>query len=173
MSKYIDEILVSFDQQFVSEGADKEAYKLIQKHYNAKIKDILKCYKTTEQLKIKNEEYIDLVMEARELYFQKFFYSCVILSCTIAECILRNIFYNNIHLNNHDLEEKSLKYLSFIDAKTICELLVCENVIERSLLASFKILGELQTKYSNIITKSPETDAQRALYHIMKILKKT
>jgi len=68
------------------------------------------------------------------------------------------------------LSEETKKYLLFIKAKTICEFLVSESVIQKNLLASFKILGELHSKYSNIIVKSPKEDAKRALYHLHKIL---
>ncbi|MHC4123022.1 MAG: hypothetical protein ACYSSI_05555 [Planctomycetota bacterium] len=115
-------------------------------------------------------EYFDeLVVEAKELYIKEFYYSCVVMSCSIADCILRKIFYENINANKKHLSEKTQKYLSFIKGKAICELLVSESIIQKNLLASFKILGELYSKYSNITVKSPKEDAKRALYHLNKI----
>jgi len=45
------------------------------------------------------DKYKSLTMEVRELYFQEFYYSCVVMSCSIAECVLRKIFFDNINTN--------------------------------------------------------------------------
>jgi len=122
-----------------------------------------------KEIDSKNSKYNNLIMEARELYFNGYFYSCVVTSCSIAEHILRALFFDNVDVNKKHLSRKTQKYLSFIKAKAICEFLVSENVIPKKMLASFKILGELNSKYSNIISVSPKEDAQRALYHLHKI----
>ncbi|MBN1804733.1 MAG: hypothetical protein JW837_05740 [Sedimentisphaerales bacterium] len=166
MTKYIDEIFA-----LKKEENNKEVSTIILNHFREKIEGMLIRYNSIDEREIKNSEYKNLVMEARELYFQEFYYSCVVMSCSVAEFILRKMFFNNIKANKKHLSKKTQKYLSFIRAKAICEFLVCENIIQKNLLASFKILGELYSKYSNIIAKTPKEDAERALYHLHKILK--
>lgn len=165
MPKYIDEIL------FLQKGEDgREIKNAILSHFNEKIGVILDRYNSLDSIEIKNNKYNNLFMEARELYFQDFRYSCVAMSCSIAEYVLRNLFFDNVKINTKNLSENTQKYLSFIKAKTICEFLISERVIQKNLLASFKVLGELQSKYSNITAKAPKEDAERALYHLHKIL---
>lgn len=165
MSKYIDEIFT------LQKGGNKRKIsKIILNHFYEKIGGMLIRYNSLGEREIKNHKYNNLVMEARELYFQEFYYSCVVMSCSIAEYILRDLFFDNIYINMVHLSNKTQKYLSFIKAKTICEFLVSESVIQKNLLASFKVLGELHSKYSNITAKSPKEDAKRALYHLHKIL---
>jgi len=165
MSKYIDEIFT------LQKGEDdREVNKVISNHFSKKINGILLRYNSLHITEINNPKYTSLTMEVRELYFQEFYYSCVVMSCSIAEFVLRKIFFDNINTNKKHLSNKTQKYLSFIKAKTICEFLVSESVIQKNLLASFKILGELHSNYSNITDKSPKEDAKRALYHLHKIL---
>jgi len=165
MSKYIDEIFA-----LQKEGDNREVTKLILNHFYERIEGILARHSSLDSVEFKSYKYYNLVMETRELYFQEFYHSCVVMSCSVAENILRDLFFYNIYINMVHLSNKTQKYLSFIKAKTICELLVSESVIQKNLLSSFKILGELHSKYSNITSKSPKEDAKRALYHLHKIL---
>jgi len=165
MPKYIDEIFT------LHKGEDnRKISKIISNHFYEKTGGVLVRYNSLDEMQIKNHKYNNLFMEARELYFQEFYHSCVVMSCSIAEYILRSLFSDCIHINMKHLSEKTHKYLSFIKAKTICEFLVSESILQKNLLSSFKILGELHSKYSNIMAKSPKEDAERALYHLHKIL---
>ena len=165
MPKYIDEIFT------LQKGEDnREVSKIILNHFYEKIGGMLVRYNSLDEMELTSNKYNHLVMEARELYFQEFYHSCVVMSCSVAEYILRDLFFDNIYINMQHLSNKTQKYLSFIKAKTICEFLVSESLIQKNLLASFKILGELDSKYSNITAKSPKEDAERALYHLHKIL---
>lgn len=165
MSKYIDEIFASQNEE-----DNRELAKAISNHFNEKIDGILARRSSLDSIEIQSYEYNTLFMEARELYFQEFYYSCVVMSCSFAEYILRNLFFDNVNINMKHLSQGSQKYLSFIQAKTICEFLVSESIIKKSLLSSFKVLGELHGKYLSISVKSPKEDAGRALYHLHKIL---
>lgn len=171
MPKYVDEILDQCELPFIDDHSKEKAVTLIQNNLNSRAKEMLIRYYASDKVGIKNCEYNSLLMEARELYFQQLHYSCVIMACAISERILRAIFFNKVQADGHHLEEKTKKHLSFLDAKAICEFLVSENIIEKKLLASFKILGELQTRYLNIMGKTPENDAERALRHLYKILR--
>lgn len=92
------------------------------------------------------------------------------MSSATAEYILRDIFFRKVSVSSKSLSDDTQKYLTFIPAKAICEFLVSENAIPKNLLESFKLLGELWGRYSNVIPKKSEDDSQRALYHLHKIL---
>jgi len=119
MSKYIDEILASRNEE-----DNKELCKAISNHFTEKIDGILARHSSLDSIGIQRCEYKSLFMEARELYFQEFYYSCVVMSCSFAEYVLRSLFFDNVNMNMKHLSQGSQKYLSFIQAKTICELLV-------------------------------------------------
>lgn len=165
MSKYIDEVVTS-----PNEEDSRQLSKTLSNHFTEKIAGILARYSTLDTIEMHNSDCKSLFMEARELYLQEFYYSCVVIAGSVAECVLRKLFLDKVSINMSHLSQGSEKYLGFIQAKTICEILVSEGTIKRSLLPSFKLLGELRSKYSTVTAKSPKEDAERALHHLDKVL---
>ena len=101
MSEYIDEIFNSHEEE-----DDKDISQFILNHFREKIGLMLIRHKTFGEIENKSPKYNNLVVEARELYFQGFFYSCVVTSCLIAEYILRDLFFDNVDINTIHLSKK-------------------------------------------------------------------
>ena len=174
---YIDTIPNLLNHPTIGKQQQKEVGQLIHDQFESKLDDIVTRYASLPVLLIHHGEYCNLLMEARELFINGYFYSCVAMCGTTAERILKDVFAKSLLVASNGqpkpLNDEVIKDISFFSAKNICEFLVDAGVLDRKLRTSFKSLGELRNKYAHAGGKKPEEDARKAIGRLHSILEGT
>lgn len=108
---------------------------------------------------VHHSKYCDLFMEARDLFIQGYFYSCVAMCGIATERILKDIFTRTVLviLNGKPtpLNNRAIKDLESFGAKEICEFLIKAGILSQKLRPAFKDLGELRNGYAHAGGKKP------------------
>jgi hypothetical protein len=128
---------------------------------------------------VKTGRYLDLLVEARDLFLHGYFYSCVVMCAFTAERILRDLFADSIAVVRGGQvlppPEKALEQVERFDAKHVTHFLFHAGIFDQTVLEAFSKLGELRNQYAHVSLKveSPEQDAERAVSYLNQIVEGT
>ena len=147
---------------------------IIRKRLESKIDDVVTRYGSLPALTVYPGEYCNLLMEARELFVQGYFYSCVAMCGITAERILKDIFTTSVLVISDGQatspNDTAIKDLESFGAKEMCEFLIHAGVLDQKLRPAFKDLGELRNKYAHAGGKKPKQDASAAIAYLHTIV---
>ena len=147
-------------------------------NFNDKIAEIIERYKNLPAIVVDLGVYTESLKEARQVYVEGYFYSCIAMCCVTAEKIAKDILIQNLFIQKDDNFEKipkeAIKYFEKINLETIREILIKSNLISVTLRAPYKKLAELRNKYMHTIDiTSKEADAVSALNFLHTIIMET
>ncbi|MBL7148564.1 MAG: hypothetical protein ISS80_00650 [Candidatus Cloacimonetes bacterium] len=157
---------------------EKKISELLLTQFNDKIAEIIDRYKTLPAIVVDLGVYTESLKEARQVYIEGYFYSCVAMCCVTAEKIAKNILIENLFLQKDDnfenTPEEAIKSFEKINLETIREILIKSNLISINLRKPYKKLAELRNRYMHrreiTATKS---DAISALNFLNLIIEET
>jgi hypothetical protein len=157
---------------------EKEIKEQLLAQYNDKITEIINRYKILPAIVVNHGVYTKSLIEARQVYVEGYFYSCIAMCCVTAEKIAKEILIQNLFIQQGNNLEKipaeAIKYFEKINLETIREILLKSKLISVNLRTPYKNLAELRNKYMHIreITAT-KTDAISALKFLHNIIEET
>ena len=123
----------------------------------------------------KKNEYIKLLHEARELYVEGKFYSCVTMCGVTSERIAKDILRRIVLVKKLDKTNPSkfFNHLDRIPMEIIRELIITAGVVDSQLRKAFTELSGLRDKYVHARKVSSQKDAQKAFKYLNEIIEET
>lgn len=127
------------------------------------------------KMKDEKDEYVKILHEARRLYEEGKFYSCVamcgVTSGRIAKDILKRIII--VKKVNKATPSKFFNQLDGIPMDVVRELIIAAGSVDSSLRNAFKQLASLRYKYVHARQISSQEDAQKAIKYLHEIIEGT
>ena len=116
-------------------------------------------------------EYIPLLKEAREIYSQGYFYSCVAMCGITAERMVKDILRGSVLVRSGTTEAtqpdtKAFDQFERIDVSGLARFLLEANIIEKAAWEALDALFQLRNKYAHARGKAAEADALKAINHL-------
>jgi len=125
----------------------------------------------------RTSEYVQLLVESRDLFCQGYFYSCVAMCGIVAERILKDVMRRHVYtVTRNGLSrpsDKAFDQLERVDIRSITQFLAEANLIDADVRKAAIDLGDLRNKYAHARGHNPESDALKAIEHMHKIVEGT
>ena len=127
------------------------------------------------ELKKEDEEYSKLLQEARSLYVEGKFYSCVAMSGITSERIAKDILKRIIMFKKFKGASVSnfFNQMDRITMDVVRELIIQAGAVDKSLRGAFIELSKLRDKYVHARKIGSEEDAKKAIKYLHEIIEGT
>lgn len=138
------------------------------------IDDMIKRYKELPSYLIGFGSYLELLVEARELYIEGKYYSCIAMCGVTAERIAKDLLFTLIQFEKKGklslANQKQFKLLDKIDLNIIRELLYISGVIDKPTKKAFIYIAELRNTYLHSVGNNKQNDAKKAIKYLHTII---
>lgn len=127
------------------------------------------------QVKDEKDDYAKLLHEARKLYIEGKFYSCVAICGVVSERIAKDILRRIIFIRKLE-KTKPLKFskqLDRIPMEVVRELIIAAGVVDSSTRSAFTELSGLRDKYIHARRTGSQKDAQKTIKYLHEIVEET
>lgn len=123
----------------------------------------------------KKDDYCKLLHEARELYIEGKFYSCIAMCGVTSERIAKDILKRTILIRKLEKTDPSKFFhqLDRISMDVVRELAISAGVVENSLRKDFTELANLRDKCIHARMIVSKNDAQKAIKYLHNIIEGT
>ena len=157
------------------QGQEEKVKNMLRDKFEKGINAMIMRYRELPAIIVEYGRYSNLLLEARQLYLEGKYYSCVAMCGITAERIAKEVLRKNLLIRkkkdewNSPSDEQS-EILDRIDMNSIRELLVKSGIVDNSLRKPFQSLAELRNKYSHATGDSPNDDAKSAIEYLHQII---
>jgi len=127
------------------------------------------------QMKNEKDEYIKLLHEARKLYVEGRFYSCIAMCGVTSERITKDILKRIVLIKKLDKSNPPnfFKQLDRIPMDVVRELAIAAGAVDNSLRNDFTRLAGLRDKYVHARSIESQNDARKAVKYLHNIIEGT
>lgn len=156
---------------------EKEVEKIFCNRHKQRRPQMIERCKLLRPILVRPGKYWPLLDEARWLFLEGYFYSCVAMCWITAERIAKDLLRNSIVLAKGNERappsEEQAFVLDRIEMNDIRELLIKSGVIDQELRKPFQELAELRNRYTHAGGQSPYEDAKEAIEYLHSIVEET
>ena len=149
----------------------------IKENFSKNIDNMIKNYKDLPSILVYIGIYMDSLVEARQLYVEGKFYSCIIMCGVTAEIIAKDILKKNIYIGDEKknvlIEEELSKVFDRIDTETIRLILLKSRLIEADLAKKFQRLLQLRNEHAHSVKQTQIEDALKSVKYLHEIIEST
>lgn len=127
------------------------------------------------EIKDKGDNYVDLLHEARDLYVEGKFYSCIAMCGVTSERIAKDILKRSILIRKLEKTNPSRfsHQLDRIPMDIVRELVISAGLVEESIRSDFTELSNLRDKCVHARMIASKNDAQKAIKYLHNIIEET
>jgi hypothetical protein len=122
-------------------------------------------------------EYLALLLEARGLYIDGRFYSCVAMCGIVNERLIKDVLRASIWIEKEGIVEKAassaLDKLERVDVSRLSEFIREAGLITEDVFKAAKKLGELRNDYAHARGGQPQNDALKAIKLLHQVVEGT
>ena len=122
-------------------------------------------------------DYLRLLVEARELYVEGRFYSCVATCGIVGERLVKDIFRASVLIQqsgiSHTPSEGALDQLERVEISGIIHFLREAKLLADDAAKAADKLSQLRNKYAHARGKEPDLDALRAIKLLHQVVEET
>lgn len=158
-------------------GQEDSVKDMLRQRTEQKLDDMLSRYKQLPAIFVHLGKHSELLYEARDLYIEGKYYSCVAMCGITAERIAKELLRISLLLRKKDKwtfpSDEQAALIDRIEINDIRELLIKSEVIEERLRKPFQKLSELRNKYAHATGKNPQVDAKLAIDYLHEIVEGT
>lgn len=120
---------------------------------------------------------VDLLLEARNLFYLGFHYSCVAMCGIVAERIVKDVFRRNVVTLDKEFvqrpTDKAFDQLERIDIRSLINFAAECSLISNEVKSAATKLGDLRNQYAHARGQNSEADALKAIEHLHSIVEGT
>jgi hypothetical protein len=124
-----------------------------------------------------SKPYSELLIEARELFEDGHFYSCVAMCGIVGERLIKDVLRNSVLIEkdgkNQHPNDNAFDQLEHVEVYGIVNFLDMAGLLGKDAVEAARKLGELRNAYSHARGKDPEKDALNAIIYLHKIVEDT
>ncbi len=121
--------------------------------------------------------YVDLLKEARELFIEGHFYSCVAMCGIVGERIIKDELRASVLVKKGDQiqppDSTAFDQFERVDVSSIARFLNEAGILSDEVAEAAKDLGELRNKYAHARGKDPQADASDAIKQLHILIEGT
>jgi hypothetical protein len=125
----------------------------------------------------RNEEYLSLLLEARQLHIEGYFYSCVAMCGIVGERLVKDVFRASVLVqkNGHPQSPPEVAFDQFerVDVNGMVRFLKESDLLSVEAAKAASDLGELRNQYAHARGKKPDGDALEAIKLLHVLVKGT
>jgi hypothetical protein len=122
-------------------------------------------------------EYLDLLLEARDLYLAGYFYSCVAMCGIVSERIIKDMLRASIWVKKDGKVEKpeseAFDELEHAEAYRLAKFFLKAGLLSKEAFKAAQDLGALRNKYAHARGGEPQSDALDAIKYLHKVIEDT
>jgi hypothetical protein len=124
-----------------------------------------------------SKQYSDLLIEARELFVNGYFYSCVAMCGIVGERLIKDVLRNSVSIEkdgkNQRPSEAAFDRLERVEVLGIVNFLNEAGRLSKDAATAARKLGELRNAYAHPRGKDSEKDAIEAIKYLHAIVEDT
>jgi len=124
-----------------------------------------------------SKPYSDLLIEARELFVNGYFYSCVAMCGIVGERLIKDMLRNSVLIEkdgkNQRPSDDAFNQLEYVETYGIINFLKATGLLSENAAKAARDLGDLRNKYAHSRGKNPEKDAIEAIKYLHTIVEDT
>jgi len=124
-----------------------------------------------------SKPYSELLIEARELFEDGHFYSCVAMCGIVGERLIKDVLRNSVLIEkdgkNQHPSDAAFDQLEHVEVYGIVNFLDKAGLLGNDAVTAARKLGDLRNAYSHARGKDPEKDALDAIIFLHKIVDDT
>jgi hypothetical protein len=128
-------------------------------------------------IKSVSEQYADLLIEARALFENGYFYSCVAMCGIVGERLIKDVLRNSVFIekdgDNQRPSDSAFDQLERVEVSGIVKFLKEAGLLSKDAATAARKLGQLRNDYAHSRGKNPETDAIEAVKYLHAIVEDT
>jgi len=157
----------------------EEIATLLRGRFEQKLSGTIERYWELPGIMVLNpdDQYRELLLEARELFLAGFFYSCVAMCGIVAERLVKDLFRASLIIQRNGKTEiptkEAFDQLENVETRGIIQFLGKTGLLTEEVAHSAKDLGELRNRYAHARGKIPQTDAIEAIKKLHTIVEGT
>lgn len=122
-------------------------------------------------------EYLHLLIEARDLYFRGFFYSCVAMCGIVAERIVKDTLRSALHVQRgqdmHAPTDEAFDQLERVEISGLIRFIGTCGIVSTEVQKAAEKLGQLRNDYAHARGRKPKSDALKAIKLLHQIVEGT
>jgi len=124
-----------------------------------------------------NAEYLTLLLEARQLYLDGYFYSCVAMCGIVGERLIKDVFRACVLVqkNGHPQvpAETAFDQFEHVEVSGIIKFLEKADLLSPEAASAATKLGEVRNRYVHARGKEPDSDALRSIKFLHTLIEGT
>lgn len=150
---------------------------LLTKAFEKEVLSILKRWSELPDLDPSWGPHVPLLVEARELYKQGHFYSCVAMCGITSERIVKDVLRQHIVIRRRrryiKLPKAAVPELDRFELVATARFLAKAGLLEEAVRTNIQKLAELRNTYAHGSGQNPQSDSLRALEWLHDIIDRT
>jgi hypothetical protein len=162
-----------------SDQSRGEIATLLRERFEQRLRDATDRYWELPGVMVLNpdDQYMKLLLEARELFVAGYFYSCVAMCGIVAERLIKDMFRASLMIQRNGKaeipREAALDQLEHVETRGMIEFLKETGLLDVIAANSAKTLGDLRNRYAHSRGKDPQTDAIEAIKKLHVVVEGT
>jgi hypothetical protein len=169
-----NEFLVSVYVDFLpnqpkNDQTREEIRQLLQSRYELRLPDAVERFWELPPLILQrpNDEYISLLVEARELFTTGYFYSCVAMCGIVGEKLVKDLIRGSVLISASGIakrpSEEAFDQLEHVDVSAIVRFVNKAKLLSDDARKAAEDLIVLRNQYAHARGKTPHLDALKAI----------
>lgn len=122
-------------------------------------------------------EYIDLLLETRQLFLAGHFYSCVAMCGIVGERLIKDVLRASVRIERDGQvsrpQDKAFDQFERVDVSSIVRFLKESQLLSGEAAKAADDLGQLRNSYAHARGKEPESDAIKAIKYLHTLVEDT
>ena len=122
-------------------------------------------------------EYLELLIEARQLYVNGYFYSCVAMCGIVNERLIKDVVLASIWIEKEGVvykpDSEVLKKLEHVDSSRLSEFIAGAGLVAEEACKASQKLVRLRNDHAHARGGKPDKDALDAINHLHKVVEGT
>jgi hypothetical protein len=162
-----------------NEEGKKKIRDILARKFTENLQESIERIWDLPNLNISNpsEPYGDLLIEARDLYINGYFYSCVAMCGIVGERLIKDVLRKHVIIEKGGEKispnAEAFDHLERVEIRGIVQFLKATELLSKDAVKAATDLIELRNTYSHARGKRPDEDAIRAIKCLHKIVDDT
>jgi hypothetical protein len=128
-------------------------------------------------IKNPSKRYGDLLIEARDLYINGYFYSCVAMCGIVGERLIKDVLREHVLIKKDEKlispDKNAFDQLERLEVYGIVNFLNATGLLNKDATEAAQALGKLRNNYAHSRGKNPQEDAIKAIKYLHRIVNDT
>ena len=158
-------------------GQEGKVKDMLREKVEKRLDEMILRYRELPAIMVHFGEYSELLLEARDLYVEGKYYSCVAMCGITSERIAKELLQTSLLMRKKENwafpSDEQAAVLDKIEMNNIRELLIKSEVIDNNLRKPFQNLSELRNKYAHATGEKPKEDAKLSINYLHQIIEGT